>query len=310
MRLVILVKDMAPLSVPVMITGKTKLFGIIGDPIEHSLSPPMQNAALHQLGIDGVYVPFQVDGEQLPLAMAGLGAIGLQGLNVTIPHKQAVIPHLVALTDSAQAIGAVNTVWPTAQGWAGTNTDVLGFIAPLQAQVVDWNISRVVVLGYGGAARAVVAGCQQLGCQDIWVVGRSAQKLAQFAERWQQSALPVVVQTKPWEALGSLLAETTLLVNTTPVGMSPRVEASPVSETNLALLPSGAIAYDLIYTPRPTQFLKLAAACGLKTLDGFEMLVQQGAAALEIWTQQSPPMAIMGQALAAHLGAGGADVSS
>lgn len=303
MRLVILVKDMSPLSAPVTITGKTKVFGIIGDPIEHSLSPPMQNAALHQLGIDGVYVPFQVDGAQLPVAMAGLGAIGLQGFNVTLPHKQAVMPHLVSLTDSAQAIGAVNTVWRTEQGWAGTNTDVLGFIAPLKAQAVDWPTGRVVVLGYGGAARAVVAGCHQLGCQDIWVVGRSAQKLAQFAERWQVSALPVTIQTKPWEALGSLLAETTLLVNTTPLGMFPRVADSPVSGADLALLPPGAIAYDLIYTPRPTHFLKLAAACGLKTLDGFEMLVQQGAAALEIWTQQSPPIAIMGQALAAHLGA-------
>ncbi|MDA0867116.1 MAG: shikimate dehydrogenase, partial [Cyanobacteria bacterium] len=284
---------MSSSSASLAITGRTKVFGIIGDPIEHSLSPPMQNAALHQLGVDGVYVPFRVDGQQLAAAMAGLGAIGVQGFNVTIPHKQAVMPHLVSLTDSAQAIGAVNTVWRTKQGWAGTNTDVLGFMAPLRAQTVNWARSRVVVLGYGGAARAVVAGCQQLGCQDIWVVGRSAQKLEQFAQSWQQSPLPVALKTGLWDALGSLLGGTTLLVNTTPLGMSPRVEDSPVSKGDLAHLPLGAIAYDLIYTPRPTRFLQLAAEGGLTTLDGFEMLVQQGAAALEIWTQQSPPVAIM-----------------
>lgn len=302
MRLIILIKDMSSLSASLAITGKTKVFGIIGNPIEHSLSPPMQNAALHGLGVDGVYVPFGVDGQQLSAAMAGLWAIGVQGFNVTIPHKQAVMPHLVTLTESAQAIGAVNTVWRTEQGWAGTNTDVLGFMAPLRTQTVKWAESRVVILGYGGAARAVVAGCQQLGCQDIWVVGRSAQKLDRFAQSWQHSPLPVDLKTGLWDALGSLLGKTTLLVNTTPLGMSPRIEDSPVSKGDLATLPPGAIAYDLIYTPRPTRFLQLAAECGLTTLDGFEMLVQQGAVALEIWTQKSPPVEIMRQALAAHLG--------
>lgn len=288
------------------ITGKTQVFGIIGDPIAHSLSPPMQNAALQALGIDGVYVPFQVKGEQLPVAMAGLGAIGVQGFNVTIPHKQAVMPHLATLTESAQAIGAVNTIWPTASGWAGTNTDVLGFMAPLQSQPVNWAASRVVVLGYGGAARAVVAGCHQLGCQEIWVVGRRPDKLQQFAQSWQQTPLSSLIHTTAWDALSPLLAGTTLLVNTTPVGMAPHQDASPVTREDLARLAKGrqhqAIAYDLIYTPSPTQFLKQAAACGLVTLDGFEMLVQQGAAALKIWTQQTPPVEIMGQALAAHLG--------
>ena len=271
----------------------------------------MQNAALQQLGVDGVYVPFRVDGQQLAAAMAGLRAIGVQGFNVTIPHKQAVIPHLVSLTDSAQAIGAVNTVWRTDQGWAGTNTDVLGFMAPLRAQPVDWVEGRVVVLGYGGAARAVVAGCQQLGCQDIWVVGRSAPKLERFAESWQNSPLGVNVQTAPWDQLAPLLAEAILLVNTTPLGMAPHIDASPVEAMDINRLPDGAIAYDLIYTPRPTQFLKQAAERGLVALDGFEMLVQQGAAALEIWTQQSPPVETMRRALAAQLGTTiGANISS
>lgn len=262
----------------------------------------MQNAALQQLGIDGVYVPFQVHGKGVSTAMAGLEAIGVQGFNVTIPHKQAVIPHLVELTDSARAIGAVNTVWRTEQGWAGTNTDVLGFIAPLKAQGLNWNQSRMVVLGCGGAARAVIAGCQQLGCQDIWVVGRSPEKLNRFSESWRKGPRPVPLQTAPWDSMGALLAETMLLVNTTPVGMSPHTETSPVEAADLAELPPGAIAYDLIYNPRPTQFLKLAAKRGLTTLDGFEMLVQQGAAALEIWTQKLPPVDVMRQALANHLG--------
>lgn len=284
------------------LNGATQVFGIIGYPVEHSLSPPMQNAALTALGMNGVYVPFPVQPGEVEAAIAGLWSLGIQGFNVTIPHKQAVIPHLAKVTDIGQAVGAVNTVWRTELGWAGTNTDVTGFIAPLQASPQEWSRSRVVVLGNGGAARAVVAGCVTLGCTDVWIVGRSSEKLQQFVESWEVSPLKPTLQTCLMTDMDTLLPETSLLVNTTPLGMHPRPEASPVTAMQLALLPEGAIAYDLIYTPSPTQFLKLAAQQGLQTLDGTEMLVQQGAAALEIWTAQAPPVAIMRQTLKAQLG--------
>lgn len=286
---------------PVALTGATQVFGIIGHPVEHSLSPPMQNAALADLGVNAVYVPFAVAPEQLQTAIAGLWSLNIQGFNVTIPHKQAVMPYLASVTEVGQAVGAVNTVWRTPQGWAGTNTDVTGFVAPLQAHSTDWSQARVVVLGNGGAARAVVAGCLTLGCQDIWVVGRSQAKLEDFAASWQGSPLQLQLQLRLNDRLDSLLPETQLLVNTTPLGMHPNTDASPVTAAQLAVLPAGAIAYDLIYTPRPTQFLTLAAHQGCTPIDGSEMLVHQGAAALQIWTHQSPPVSTMRQALNAQL---------
>ena len=284
------------------LNGATQVWGIIGHPIEHSLSPPMQNAALAELGINGVYVPFAVEPTAIESAIAGLWSVGVQGFNVTIPHKQAVMSQLTTVTEIGQAVGAVNIVWRTDQGWAGTNTDVTGFVAPLKERDRPWAKARVVILGNGGAARAVVAGCATLGCRDIWVVGRSAAKLQQFVQSWQNSPLQPTLQTGLTPDLDALLPETTLLVNTTPLGMHPEVNATPVTATQLGQLPASAIAYDLIYTPSPTQFLQLAAQRGLQTIDGVEMLVQQGAAALEIWTQQTPPIATMRQTLEAQLG--------
>ncbi|WP_204137151.1 shikimate dehydrogenase [Halomicronema sp. CCY15110] len=284
------------------LTGKTQVLGIIGHPVEHSLSPPMQNAALAELSIDAVYVPFAVEPAALETAIAGLWSLGIQGFNVTIPHKQTVITTLTSVTDISQAVGAVNTVWRTDEGWAGTNTDVTGFIAPLQQSDRDWSQARVVVLGNGGAARAVVAGCITLGCPEIWLVGRSADKLQHFVHSWQDSPLQPSLRTCLMTELDAVLPATTLLVNTTPVGMHPQVNATPVTLAQIALLPPDAIAYDLIYTPSPTQFLQLAAQRGLTTFDGTEMLVQQGAAALQIWTQQSPPISLMRQTLRSQLG--------
>lgn len=284
----------------VTIRGTTQLLGVIGYPIAHSLSPVMHNAAIAQLGVDGVYVPFPIAPENLQTAIAGLAAVGVQGFNVTIPHKQTIIPLLASMTPEAIAVGAVNTVWRTEEGWAGTNTDVLGFVAPLSDR--PWAGKTAVVLGNGGAARAVVVGCAQLGMERICVVGRNADKLAAFLQSWQELPLAGVLSVHPWEELPSLLPAAQLVVNTTPIGMHPHPEQSPLSLTDFALLPQGAIAYDLIYTPRPTQFLNLASQTGAIALDGLEMLVQQGAAALERWLHRPVPVDTMRHALQHHLG--------
>ncbi len=279
-----------------VITGKTKLLGVIGDPVVHSLSPVMHNAALEALEADYVYVALPVKAEDLARAIAGFTAIGLQGFNLTIPHKQAILPLLTDITGEAQAVGAVNTVWRTDRGWSGTNTDVAGFIAPLQA-LKDWSQRTVVVLGNGGAARAVVAGCGQLGFGQIDVVGRNSQKLAACQTSWVDSPLKPPLTVQPWEALPTLLPEADLIVNTTPVGMHTTADQTPLDADALALALPSAVVYDLIYTPRPTQLLTLAAQRGLVTLDGLEMLVQQGAAALEIWLQRPVPADTMRVAL-------------
>lgn len=279
------------------IQGTTKLLGVIGYPVEHSLSPAMHNAAIAHLNLDYVYLPFPIEPDDLETAIAGFAAIGLVGFNITIPHKQAIVPLLSEISPAAKAVGAVNTVWRKDGGWWGTNTDVTGFISPLQDDRRDWHQSIAVILGNGGAARAVVAGCMELGFGEIHVIGRSQQKLAEFQRSWDDS-----LQVHTWEVLPQLLPSTSLLVNTTPIGMHPGVDESPVDLRVMEMLPKGAIAYDLIYTPNPTKFLQQAQAVGAEAIDGLEMLIQQGAAALQLWLQQPVPVEIMRQTLWQKLG--------
>jgi shikimate dehydrogenase len=271
-----------------VITGATKILGVMGHPIAHSLSPVMHNAALRYLGADYVYIPLAVPPHDLAGVLASLRAIDCRGFNVTIPHKQAVMAHLSEISAVARSIGAVNTVWPTAQGWAGTNTDILGFLAPLRS-LSPPNV--VVILGGGGAARAVVAGCVELGCAEIWVVGRDLAKLETFQTSWPQ------VKLQQWSQLTDLLPQADLVVNSTPIGMFPQVDASPLSIEQIELLRSEAIVYDLIYTPRPTKLLQMSANRGCKSIDGLDMLVGQGAAALELWLGQPVPVDVMRAAL-------------
>jgi len=332
-----------------MIKGTTKLLGVIGHPVEHSLSPAMHNAAIAHLGVDFVYLPFPVKPGDLKAAVAGFAAIGVRGFNITIPHKQAILPLLSSVSPIARAIGAVNTVYLTDKGWCGTNTDVEGFLAPLQtppyqggakdatsplesgntvvesdlppyeARAVescpppyqggarggsDWSQKVAVILGNGGAARAVVAGCAQLGCAEIHVVGRSEQNLGEFQQSWVNSPMPVQnLQVHTWDNLSMLISQADLLVNTTPVGMYPQGEKSPVASGAIDRISAGAIVYDLIYNPNPTQFLKDAQLRGARAIDGLPMLVQQGAAALKIWlNKESVPVDVMRQALQQHLG--------
>jgi shikimate dehydrogenase len=294
-----------------VITGTTKILGVIGSPISHSLSPIIHNAAIDHLGLDYRYLAFPVAPDRLATALAGFAAIGLVGCSVTIPHKQAIMPLLTEIAPLAQAVGAVNTVWNTPTGWQGTNTDVAGFVSPLVAMQRDWSSTTVAILGNGGAARAVVVGCHQLGCAKIQVFGRDAAKLAQFQSSWANIQLPVngsdtpkqvTIKTHLWSELPTLINQNNLLlVNSTPIGMYPQVDTSPISAEMLQSIGPNSVAYDLIYTPQPTKFLQLATDAGMMTIDGTEMLVQQGAAAFELWLKQSAPVEIMRQALIQHL---------
>lgn len=284
-----------------MITGTTQLLGVIGNPIAHSLSPVMHNAAIAKLGVDFVYLPFRIAPEQLPAAMAGFAAMGVQGFSVTIPHKQTMMPLLDDISDVAQAIGAVNTVCRTDRGWYGTNTDAAGFLAPLQSLNRNWSQTTALILGNGGAARAVVAGCAELGCRAIQVVGRNPEKLQQFQQSWQTQIWCDKLTVQDWAALPQLLPAASLIVNTTPVGMHPQDQDSPLSPAEAEQISPNAIAYDLIYTPRPTRFLQQAEQQGAMILDGLEMLVQQGAVALQLWLQQAVPVDVMRQSLLDYL---------
>lgn len=290
------------------VLGNCRLLGVIGDPIKHSLSPVMHNAALQAYAVDQgldavpyVYLPLNISFKDLETAIAGLRAIHCQGFNVTIPHKQAIMAHLDQISDIATRIGAVNTVWCSDTGWEGTNTDVYGFLAPLRALDRDWSDAEVMILGNGGAARAVIAGCEQLGVRTIRIIGRDRHKLEALQQDFQSSTSPHQIQVQTWEESEQFLGRTQLVVNTTPIGMAPKVDASPLSEKAIAALPKTAIVYDLIYTPQPTKLLAIARQQGKGIIDGLEMLVQQGAAALEIWLKAKPDVEVMRQAAQAIL---------
>jgi shikimate dehydrogenase len=279
------------------ITAHSALVGVLGDPVRHSLSPVMHNAALQAMGLDWVYLALPAAAAQLPAVVAGLAAVECRGLNVTIPHKQAVAGLCRQLTPLAERVGAVNTLVPLAGGgWLGTNTDVEGFLAPLRGD--NWDGRRALVLGCGGSARAVLAGLVELGCSEILLAGRRPEPLAALTQDCR--AWAPQLRALAWSELERQLGTTNLLVNCTPVGMGS--SQSPLSREALALLPAAATVYDLIYVPRPTALLADAAARGCRAIDGLEMLVQQGAAALRLWSGAAEvPVAAMRAAAEAAL---------
>ena len=284
--------------------GSTALVGVLGDPVRHSLSPAMHNAALAALGLDWVYLALPVAAADLATVVAALEALDCRGLNVTIPHKQAVAALAAELSPLAQRLGAVNTlVRRPGGGWLGTNTDVEGFLAPLGEG--NRPGERAVVLGCGGSALAVLAGLEQLGFSSIAVAGRNANALAALqagCRDWLPALEPLAWTTANDERLLQALAQADLVVNCTPVGMASTrdpmaANRSPLAAAALDRLRPGSGVYDLIYTPRPTTLLRGAAERGCRTWDGLEMLVQQGAAALRLWSgRDTVPVDAMRQA--------------
>ena len=269
-----------------MINGGTSLVGLLGNPVRHSLSPVMHNAALKTMALNWRYLALPCESESLDQVLRGLRAVGCQGLNVTIPHKQAIADLCEELSPLAQRLGAVNTLVPAANGgWYGTNTDVEGFLAPLGANDT-WAGRHAVVIGCGGSARAVVAGLQTLNLNNITVVGRRSEALQTFIADLQQDNAPLSACLDTAGELKDAIARATLVVNTTPVGMALHgdPEAMPLGAELWSGLSSEAVLYDLIYTPRPTSWLTAGQRRGHRCIDGLEMLVQQGAASLRLWS--------------------------
>ena len=278
------------------ISGKTNMVGVIGWPVSHSVSPAMHNAAFADLGLDWCYIPLPVStepAERVGEAVRGLRALGLRGANVTVPHKQAVMPHLDWLTPAAQAIGAVNTIRVEADGkLSGDNTDARGFVADLREHGVDPAGQRALVLGAGGSARAIVFGLAEAGCISITILNRTVEKAHDLATdiravfpfcRLSGHAMP--------DDIGVLAQEAQIIVNCTSLGMTPNVAGLPWDE-KVAFRP-GQVVYDLVYNPPQTRLLQKAAADGAQAIGGLGMLIWQGAIAFERWTGQLPPVATM-----------------
>lgn len=299
-------------SMPIPISARTSLLGVLGQPVRHSLSPEMHNAALAELGLDWVYLALPTPPAHLATVVRALEAMDCRGISVTIPHKQAVAPLTAELTPLARRLGAVNTlVRRPGGGWLGTNTDVEGFVSPLRTQG-SWGDRQALVMGCGGSARAVVAGLVELGLGRIWVAGRRVDRLETFVAECRSWAPALEPHAWTVGGLGERLTQCDLVVNTTPVGMAGTASGSsgagakgedcPLVQAELDQLQPGTTVYDLIYTPRPTPLLRDAGLRGCTCLDGLEMLVQQGAAALRLWSGlEQVPVASMRQALLARL---------
>ncbi|MBI3910649.1 MAG: shikimate dehydrogenase [Armatimonadetes bacterium] len=274
------------------ITGKTRIYGVIGDPVGHSLSPVMQNAALGALGVDGVYVAFRVVPDRLRDAILGLEALGVGGVNVTIPHKERVIEPLTRLAPEAELIGAVNTVVYRGGERIGYNTDASGFLSALQTARGPEPVRQAVILGAGGSARAVALALARQETPLI-LANRTITRALALANLLNEKIRPGIAQVVPWaeESLAKALESADLLVNTTSMGMTPHEEIMPpVSPGGLG---SGLFVCDLIYDPPETRLLALAQARGCRTLNGVPMLAHQGALALELWLQRPAPVDLM-----------------
>jgi len=279
------------------ITGKTRVVGILGYPVEHSLSPLMHNAGFQALGLDYCYVPFPVAPDNLGQAVQAVRALNLAGVNVTIPHKEAVIPFLDELAPEAASIGAVNTIVHQDGQLVGYNTDGKGFLLSLTEGLnLDIQGRTIVLLGAGGAARGVGMELARAGAGRLILINRNL-------ERGQELARDIArhtggnIEARPWEEgiMAEALSGAQVLINTTSVGMYPHCHVPPV--VNPELLPEGLAVCDLIYNPMTTSLLEAAEAKGLRTLSGWGMLLYQGVLAFELWTGHKAPVELMKEAL-------------
>lgn len=279
-----------------MLTGHTRVVGVIGDPIEHSRSPQMHNAAFAKAGLDYVYVPFHVRPDDLAQAIAGFKALNVVGINVTLPHKQAVIPYLTSISREAELIGAVNTLTFLEDGVHGDNTDAPGVLKALEENG-DLFVpvgEDIVVLGAGGAARAVVVAFALAGVASITIANRTTEKAIALAEEMQQKiGVPMHGMGLTDARVPAAVRQSTLLVNTATASMDL---TQPLLISTDWLQPN-AIVYDIVYTPPVTPLMTAAAKRGCQTLGGIGMLIHQGAIAFEKWTSVTPCTQTMQQAL-------------
>jgi shikimate dehydrogenase len=277
----------------------TRVFGVFGWPVAHSRSPAMHDAAFAALGLDAVYVPFAVPPDKLARAIEAVATLDVAGVNVTLPHKSAIMPLLAQVEPVAQAIGAVNTVVRDGARLIGTNTDAEGLARALREAGVELSGARVVVLGAGGAARASVVGLAQAGAARIEVSARRAdQAAALVAELAAHTPGCALHAGDMGPALRDALASASLLVQATSATLGESAGARAFSDAlPLDALSRSAVVCDLVYKPLETTLLARARGLGLRGVDGLGMLLHQGALAFERWTGRPAPVAVMRKAL-------------
>jgi shikimate dehydrogenase len=262
------------------ITGRTRLAGIMGWPVTHSRSPALHNFWIDEHGIDGAYLPLPVRPEHLSQALRALPALGFRGCNLTLPHKQAALAIVDRADPLARRIGAINTIVVAADGGLeGSNTDVFGFRENLRERAPDWKASAgpAIVLGAGGAARAIIAALIEARAEEIRLVNRTLARAERLASDLAAPATRITIH--PWSERDTVQRDAGLLVNTTSLGMSGEAELG----LDLALLPQRAVVIDIVYVPRETTLLAAAKQRGNPTVDGLGMLLHQGRPGFEAW---------------------------
>jgi len=284
-----------------MSTRVDDIYGVIGDPIEHSLSPHMHNAAFKKLGLNCIYLPFHVKRRNLKSAMMGMRALNIRGFNVITPHKTAIVKFLDELDEAAQEIGAINTVLNHEGRLVGYNTDGLGAVRALEEQREDPSDKRIVLIGAGGAARAIAFTLAKRA-RSIFILNRTEHRAVNLAKDIERKlGKKILARSLTGNSLLEALRNADMLINATSVGMYPRTKETVATRK---VLHSRMVVFDIVYNPVKTLLLSEAEAAGAKTITGVGMLVHQGAEAFKIWTDHSPPIEVMRRAVMKGLSGG------
>jgi shikimate dehydrogenase len=275
------------------ISGKTQVCGVIGDPIEHTLSPTIHNAAFNHLGLDFVFLAFRVKTADLENALRGIRGLGIHGLNVTMPHKNAVTAYLDELDEAVKFLGSTNTILNKEGKLSGFNTDGVGALNAIRENGIELAEKKLLLLGAGGAAKAIAFTlAKEVG--ELVVLNRADGKSKELAERLTRTlGKKVVGSALTLDAIADNLQDSDVLINATSVGMNPAANQSIVPPH---LLRSDLTVMDIVYDPVETKLAKNAKAAGAKVISGVEMLIYQGAASFEIWTGHSAPIEVMRKA--------------
>jgi shikimate dehydrogenase len=272
------------------LSSGTKIVGVFGHPIGHSLSPLMHNTAFALLGLDYIYLAFDVHPHHIEAALRGISALGIVGANVTIPHKETVIPFLDEVAGEASLVGAVNTIVNEGERLVGYNTDIFGFVESLKEFKQELQDTVFTVIGSGGAARAVVYSLTRFFRPKVlYLINRDrgrAEMLRKYAKEKLNYDNVRVFELYSDDA-PKKLEESTLIVNATSVGMFPKINECVIDEN---VLHEDHIVYDLVYNPLETELIRRAAHNGARTMTGLDMLIYQGAKAFEMWTNQQMPL--------------------
>ena len=265
------------------VNGETKVYGIIGDPVEHTISPFLHNSAFKAAGLNSVYVPFWVTPKKLPQAVDGLRSLGVQGFNVIIPHKVTILQLLDDIDHSVRRIGAVNTVKNENGKLKGYNTDGVGALKALEEANIKLQ-GKAIILGAGGAARAIAFTLTK-HVDEIVIYNRTETRALDLSSELSKSSrIPITGKKLDFQLSSEKLGDGDIIINTTSLGMYPDVNSSPIDPN---VINSNITVFDIVYTPYKTKLLKEAEARGAKTVPGVNMLVYQAIKSFKIWTERS-----------------------